>query len=313
VRGPQDGAASTLVPRQQLTATPFVSSSNASISSAACAHDHISELWSASIGWPNAAFKVTNSASGPSIWGENSSGGNAIRGTSTGIGPDSIGLYGESATFRGVMGIDGGPDPDNSYGVFSQGDIYTSDDLTVADTLYVGGSADMRGLVTSYAGEISYVVNIAQNDDLVSLEAGDVVVISGVGTAVIGEIPLIKVRLATASEARAVIGVVDQHYVLPGDMVQMAEQAETKVEIASSYNEAILPGEYLTVVTLGAFKVIKVDASVTPVHMGDLLVASTKPGYAMASDDPKLGSVIGKALGECQSGTCLIPLMVTLK
>jgi hypothetical protein len=211
------------------------------------------------------------------------------------------------------MGIDGGPDPDNSYGVFSQGDIYTSDDLTVADTLYVGGSADMRGLVTSYAGEISYVVNIAQNDDLVSLEAGDVVVISGVGTAVIGEIPLIKVRLATASEARAVIGVVDQHYVLPGDMVQMAEQAETKVEIASSYNEAILPGEYLTVVTLGAFKVIKVDASVTPVHMGDLLVASTKPGYAMASDDPKLGSVIGKALGECQSGTCLIPLMVTLK
>jgi hypothetical protein len=34
------------------------------------------------------------------------------------------------------------------------------------------------------------------------------------------------------------------------------------------------------------------------VHKGDMLVTSAVPGYAMVSDDPKLGSVIGKAVGD---------------
>mgnify|MGYP006261682715 FL=1 len=33
------------------------------------------------------------------------------------------------------------------------------------------------------------------------------------------------------------------------------------------------------------------------VQKGDMLVASAIPGYAIADNDPKVGSVIGKAIG----------------
>jgi hypothetical protein len=46
-----------------------------------------------------------------------------------------------------------------------------------------------------------------------------------------------------------------------------------------------------------------------------MLVSSPHAGYAMKADDSKIkfGSVIGKALGDLDSGTGLIPVMVTLK
>ena len=44
----------------------------------------------------------------------------------------------------------------------------------------------------------------------------------------------------------------------------------------------IAPGEYFSVVTLGAFRLVKVDTSGGPIAPGDLLVASgANPGYAM--------------------------------
>jgi hypothetical protein len=358
VRAARDVAPTTLSPRQLLRAAAPASPANLTTTSGACAHDHLGDTWNwgantangllltGSVPWVNGLLRATNSNNGPSIWGVNTGGGNAVRGdgygagaigvygegdAGIGVGGNSVGndgvvggtggtgmsgvyghsdtgygvtgrsgstyaavqginsssgygVYGESATFRGIVGADGGANPDDSYAIFGYGDIYTTDDVTITDALA---------------------------DGLVSLEAGDVVVISGVGPAVVGEIPVIKVRLAAASNSAAVIGVVDQHYTLP-EKVSITGQAEMKAESAVD-NGVILPGEYLTVVTLGAFKVIKVDATVVPVHIGDLLVASAKPGYAMASFDPRLGSVIGKALGECKSGTCLIPLVVTLK
>ena len=74
-------------------------------------------------------------------------------------------------------------------------------------------------------------------------------------------------------------------------------------------------GGYASVVTLGAYKGIKVDASFGAVHAGDLLVSSPNPGYAMKATDRAQanGAVIGKALGDLASGTGLVPVMVTLK
>ncbi|HET7079999.1 MAG TPA: S-layer homology domain-containing protein [Chloroflexia bacterium] len=74
-------------------------------------------------------------------------------------------------------------------------------------------------------------------------------------------------------------------------------------------------GGYASVVTLGAYKGIKVDAGFGAIHAGDMLVSSPHAGYAMKADDSKIkfGSVIGKALGDLDSGTGLIPVMVTLK
>jgi hypothetical protein len=59
----------------------------------------------------------------------------------------------------------------------------------------------------------------------------------------------------------------------------------------------------------------KVDASETPVAVGDLLTTSAKPGHAMKAEDPHkaFGSVIGKALQSLSEGPGLIPVLVALQ
>ena len=52
-----------------------------------------------------------------------------------------------------------------------------------------------------------------------------------------------------------------------------------------------------------------------PIHRGDLLVSSSKAGYAMKGTDRSrmLGAVIGKAMGSLDSGTGEIEVLVTLQ
>jgi hypothetical protein len=59
----------------------------------------------------------------------------------------------------------------------------------------------------------------------------------------------------------------------------------------------------------------KVSAENGPINVGDLLVASSKLGYAMKGTDRSqmLGAVIGKALGPLDSGTGVIEVLVTLQ
>jgi hypothetical protein len=75
------------------------------------------------------------------------------------------------------------------------------------------------------------------------------------------------------------------------------------------------PGGYANVVTLGAYKAVKVDATFGAIKAGDLLTTSPNPGYAMKATDKMqaFGATIGKALGNLDSGTGIIPVMVTLK
>jgi hypothetical protein len=59
----------------------------------------------------------------------------------------------------------------------------------------------------------------------------------------------------------------------------------------------------------------KVSAENGPIHAGDLLVASSRMGYAMKGTDrdKMLGAVVGKALGSLDSGTGVIEVLVTLQ
>ena len=52
-----------------------------------------------------------------------------------------------------------------------------------------------------------------------------------------------------------------------------------------------------------------------PIEPGDLLVASSTPGYAMKGTDRSqmLGAVIGKAIGHLESGSGIIEVVVTLQ
>ena len=58
----------------------------------------------------------------------------------------------------------------------------------------------------------------------------------------------------------------------------------------------------------------KVDASDTPIELGDLLTTSSRPGHAMKAVDPQraFGAVLGKAMGSCRSGTGVVPVLVAL-
>lgn len=57
----------------------------------------------------------------------------------------------------------------------------------------------------------------------------------------------------------------------------------------------------------------KVTAENGPIRPGDLLVTSSTPGHAMRDDDPKTGTVLGKALGSLNSSTGIIDVLVTLQ
>jgi hypothetical protein len=59
----------------------------------------------------------------------------------------------------------------------------------------------------------------------------------------------------------------------------------------------------------------KVDATYSPIEVGDLLTTSDTPGHAMKATDPSraFGAVIGKALSPVSDGWGLVPILVGLQ
>ena len=291
-------------------------------------------MWNASVGWSNGAFKVVNTANGPSIWGVNSGGGNALRGDGYGT---SLAVYGESDSVAAIVGRSAGANGLEGYGsaigvrgestgtgtgvvgyaakgggvagysdaaasvaVFGQGPgfaMYSNGTMKVDGNLYVTGSKS------------GYLVDIAQNVDGTALEQGDVVIVEGVGAPVLGHIPVLKVRRAGAAATSAVVGVVDQRFV-PGS----ADQAGGVMAAVDRADDGtIAPGDYLTLATMGAFPAIKVDAAFGAIAPGSLLVASPHAGYAMAAVSPQPGTIVGKALGSLDAGIGSVPVLVVLE
>jgi hypothetical protein len=161
-----------------------------------------------------------------------------------------------------------------------------------------------------------YVVDIARNVGLEALQQGDVVVIAGVSQPVIGQIPVIDVRKASASYETGVAGIVDQAYVPERAAVRAASREEDYTDagfVALSSEEGVAPGGYLSIVTLGAYRWVKADATYGAIQPGDLIVTSPTAGHAMVASDPKVGTLLGKALGSLSTGQGLIPLLVTLQ
>jgi hypothetical protein len=237
---------------------------------------------------------------------------------------DGVGVYGRSEHSHGVRGVAEGPATDQGYGGYFRSDNYRGLYARGDDTYYAGYFENPAG--AGHAGlwvdgnlwvtgsKTGYVVDMAINEGPESLETGDVVVVTGFVEPIAGDIPTIKVRKAAEEESTGVVGVVDQPFAVQTDPKDEGKTiAKPITEIASLADDtAIEPGEYLSMVTLGAFKAIKADASYGAIQPGDLLVASSNPGHAMRADDPRVGTVIGKAMGELDKGTGIIPVLVTL-
>ncbi len=237
-------------------------------------------------------------------------GGSGVLGRSTngsgvnGRSQDTYGGYFTSQNYRGLY-VEGDSGWFDAYFDGNVG-IYVADDIHAVGDITAGGS------------KTGYVVDIALNDGRESLELGDVVVITGAADPVLGSIPVPRVRKASGANSTAVIGVVDRQFVTPskevGAQETEADSAGDFVDSTASMAEGgIARGEYVGVVTLGSFRAIKVDASYGAIQPGDLLVSSDTPGHAMRATNPQVGTIIGKALGSLDSGTGVIPVLITLQ
>jgi hypothetical protein len=267
------------------------------------------------------ADRVTANRHAPGVYGR-STNGVGVYGLGDGSRP---GVLGESTNGDGVKGVS-----EWDYGVhgsstfdfggyfYSQNEtaLHAESDDTVnwaAEIVNNGGNTSpglyLDGYFSATGSKTGYVVDIAINDGAVPLESGDVVVITGASEPVLGQIPLVEVRKASEAGSTAVSGVVDQPFTVEGEEPPLPEGATA----LASEGTSIGWGEYLSMVTLGAFKSIKVDASFGAIQPGDLLVSSSNPGHAMKAESPRVGTVIGKALGELESGTGVIPVQVMLQ
>jgi len=57
----------------------------------------------------------------------------------------------------------------------------------------------------------------------------------------------------------------------------------------------------------------RVSAENGAINPGDLLVTASTAGHAMRDDNPRAGTILGKALGTLHSGTGTIDVLVTLQ
>ena len=263
----------------------------------------------------NGVVGRNNSSSQAAVWGDCLGGGVGVHGASV-FGSNGYGVLGQGSLF-GTYGV--------SSGVFGAVGIGTQG-VTGQGTygLVSFGTAQVQGDLVVTGSKTGYVVDLIRNGDGVPLAPGEVVEIVGSEAAVLGDIPVAIVRRASSANARAVLGPISNALAFgpeltpPSAHARPSEGVEPRFTVTSStaapgilrVEGAILPGGYGNVVTLGAFRAIKVDARFGAIRAGDLLVASPEPGFAMSDPDPRTGTVIGKALASRSAGQGEIPVMV---
>jgi hypothetical protein len=228
-----------------------------------------------------------------------SSGGGGCFGYANHAVPGYIGARGNSDAGVGLIGYNNNA---TYYAVRAQNAAGST-----APGLRVDGTSYFTGAKTGF------VADLCRNAGSRVLEPGDVVVVTGCEPAVLGSVPVPLVVAADKAGQTGVIGVVDSRQI-----VDPAGAESDDVPTVTRANPAgvrhapgsIKPGDYLLVATLGAYQGVRVDASYGSVQPGDLLVASPHVGFAMPTDSPQPGTVVGKALSGLDAGTGLVPIII---
>jgi hypothetical protein len=153
--------------------------------------------------------------------------------------------------------------------------------------LHVKGDVTVSGDVLLSGADCAEQFDVKQSSE--NVEPGTVVVIDRSGA----------LRESLEAYDKKVVGVVSGAGGLrPAIILDNREANESRVPVA-------LVGKVYC----------KVDAFHSPIEVGDLLTTSTTPGHAMKVMEPEraIGSVIGKALGPCDGGFGLIPILISLR
>ena len=169
--------------------------------------------------------------------------------------------------------------------------------------LYVSGTSQFTG------AKSGYVADAFVNASGQTLRTGDVVKLKGTPIAHFrgdgNKIPVAEVSLADKENDNMTIGIVDC------EAIPEPDAPDTRV--GPDDPTYIEDGGELLVVTLGAYAHCKVDATEAPIEVGDLLTTSSNPGHGKKATDPKIGSIIGKALEPIKEGTGYIAVFVNIQ
>ena len=225
------------------------------------------------------------------------------------------------AAARTALIVENGP---RDHGTFSRDTLVNAAALMVISYIdgwrgffvrgsgYIVGDLEVTGDLIST--KVGYVVDRHVNGSGQRLETGDVVVVKAVekedesGNRFRGTnnlIPVVEVSRTSQEDDAKVIGIVARE--------AKPEQHAPDNRIDPDDPTFIENGSELLVVTLGAFANCKADASEAPIKVGDLLTTSSNPGHARKATEPKIGSIIGKALEPLKEGTGYIAVFVNIR
>jgi hypothetical protein len=251
------------------------------------------------------------------VFGLNCAGGNGVHGQSaTGVGvrgdSDSfLGVFGRSAKGDGIQGRSAAPDhagvsavnEGRGFGLWAtsegggeaghfEGGVNINGSLKVSgDTTLTGNLSAPNSTLTCFdvsisGGDCAEEFNVTNSE---AVEPGTVLSLDADGV-------LCTSRRAYDKKVAGVVSGGGEYK--PGIVLDKQQSSSKRAPVA-------LVGKVCC----------KVDASYSPIEVGDLLTTSSTPGYAMKAEDSvrAFGAVIGKTLRPLTNGRGVIPILVALQ
>jgi hypothetical protein len=212
-----------------------------------------------------------------------------------------VGVYATSQYGHGIIGravLSTIPSLSKKYGGFFVGDgTQQVLGLGVKGHSYFDGNAWATGsFISNSTLSLDFAEWIKVSD--AKVESGDVVVIDTNNAE--------KLKKASSPYSTLVAGIVSTSpaFLAGGMSEDDTDKIYTKEEMeAKGYRMLALVGQVPT----------KVSTENGPIKIGDLLTTSNTPGHAMKATDPKIGTIVGKALEALPSGKGKIKVLVTLQ
>ncbi|MCP3982719.1 MAG: hypothetical protein GY716_25795 [bacterium] len=209
--------------------------------------------------------------------------------------------------------FDRGPDEGARFSVFGGGENGVDHELLRVDEM---GNLHVKGAVRPSSLDLAEYHPVNE-----PTEVGDVLVVDLASPG--------AMRLGRSPADPAVVGIVSAE---PGLLLGagMTRIADADPVLAAQLDEArrfgrdeeearlwrLLQGRFDRThapIALSGTVDCKVDAGYGAIRIGDLLTTSATPGHAMRADDPRPGTIIGKALEALDSGTGKVRVLVMLR
>jgi hypothetical protein len=248
---------------------------------------------------PAAALTAISNGGAPGGWFQSKT-GEGIRGTT----------YSDDANLHAVVGISEGRARGGWFqsktGEGIRGTTYSDDHAAVVGVSnggalagFFSGNVEVTGDIRLLGADCAEDFDVSTNGGQ-TIEPGTVVVLNAGG----------NLEPSCQAYDKKVAGVISgAGGYKPGIVLDRYRQEEEEQESEDDADRRRMP------VALVGKVYCKVDATPSPIEVGDLLTTSPTEGHAMKASDPikAFGTVIGKALKSLKEGRGLIPILIALQ